>query len=229
MQRCNQPPSKPFVKWSCCRNACRLYICEYVFEFMDRPDIFAITCADELIRWYWTKQELIGLCKHKLLDRTGAKETLLLRLVDAFNGKTSSVSKSSNSNPKPLSKKNVAVNYTLETIITPAYKNGREARSFFQQHCGPTFRFSIALLAFIKKNQGKTLHTVIEEWHRLEALTKTPGYKSTLPPQLQYNQYIRDFFSANPGKTLKEAQYCWKLKRSLPTGKHFYEDTDLQL
>lgn len=196
------------------------------FRCMDRPPIFSIQTAEELNRWYWTKQELIGLCRHVSISSSGSKEEMLTRLSATFNGNNNSVAHTTDKKTKSLPRTEHAFVYALDTILSPAYKNGREARRFFQEQCGTGFRFSIPLLAFIKKSTGKTLRDVVNEWHRLDAIKKSPGYKSTLPPGLQYNQYIRDFFADNPGTTLADARACWNKKRQLPLGKFVYERSD---
>ena len=50
--------------------------------------------------------------------------------------------------------------------------------------------------------------------------------KTVIDRQFEYNTYIRDFFEANPGKTLQQAIACWKYKKALP-GHNRYEDADL--
>jgi hypothetical protein len=100
---------------------------------------------------------------------------------------------------------------------------------FFKEHCGDTFHFSIPFMDFMKNNCGKTLQDAVNEWQRLDELTKNKNHKSTIPSGNQYNQYIRDFFVDNPNKTIKEARHCWQLKRALPLGRHVYERTDLGL
>jgi hypothetical protein len=66
----------------------------------------------------------------------------------------------------------------------------------------------------------------------METFTKIvsdKSFKSVIPAHNQYNQYIRDFFADNPGKTLKDARHYWKLKRQLPVQRHRYERSDLKL
>ena len=50
--------------------------------------------------------------------------------------------------------------------------------------------------------------------------------KTTIDGQFEYNQYIRDFFADNPGKSLQQAILCWKYKKALQ-GHNRYEKSDL--
>ena len=50
--------------------------------------------------------------------------------------------------------------------------------------------------------------------------------KPPIDKQFEYNTYIRDFFAANPGKTLPQAILCWKRKKAL-AGHNRYEAADL--
>jgi hypothetical protein len=117
----------------------------------------------------------------------------------------------------------------LNTIITDSYTNGPNTRQFFKEHCGERFHFSIPFMDFMKNNCGKTLQDAINEWKRLDELSKYKNFKSEIPEGNQYNKYIRDFFADNPNMTINQARHFWKLKRSLPLGRHIYERTDLEL
>lgn len=118
---------------------------------------------------------------------------------------------------------------TLETKITDSYTNRPNSRTFFKEHCGKKFHFSIPFMYFMKHNIGKTLNDAVIEWKKLNELTKDKKHKSKIPEGNQYNQYIRDFYEDNPNLSLIEARHFWKLKKELPLGKHIYEKSDLQL
>ncbi|MBL7993682.1 MAG: hypothetical protein JNN25_19750 [Candidatus Kapabacteria bacterium] len=82
---------------------------------------------------------------------------------------------------------------------------------------------------WMKANVGKTLGDAVQEWERLRERTADKKFASHIPEGNQFNQYMRDFFADNPDKTIEEARHYWKLKRSLPLGRHRYERSDLQL
>ncbi len=196
---------------------------------MKRPDIDKIKTGDELKRWYWLKEELVDFCKQVQLSYTGAKFDILERIAIALDNGISKKEKEPKSN-KPASKfiwsKSLL---SLDTVITDSYTNGPNTRKFFKQHCGDKFHFSIPFMNFMKNNCGKTLQDAVNEWQRLQQLKKDKNFKSEIPAGNQYNKYIRDFFTDNPKMTIEQARHFWKLKRSLPLGKHVYEKKDLEL
>jgi Domain of unknown function (DUF6434)/SAP domain-containing new25 len=196
---------------------------------MNRPDIRDIKSGDELKKWYWLKQELIDYCKLTQLSYTGAKFDILDRIASSLDNESSKPI-NLKPRPKPTSKFLWSTSkLTLNTIITDSYTNGPNTREFFKKHCGDKFHFSIPFMDFMKKNYGKTLQDAVNEWIRLHEQTKSKGFKSNIPEGNQYNKYIRDFFADNPTKTIKDARHFWKLKRSLPLGRHIYESTDIKL
>jgi Domain of unknown function (DUF6434)/SAP domain-containing new25 len=193
---------------------------------MKRPEILKITNGKELKKWYWLKQELVDYCKRTKVNYTGTKFEILDRIANKLDRKNTVVK----------NKKTTHSNFdwhsqalTLNTVITSSYKNSQNVRRFFKQHCGIQFHFSIPFMHYMKTNSGKTLKDAISEWKRLNTLTKDKTFKSNIPSGNQYNQYIRDFFADNKNLSLNDARHFWKLKRSLPLGKHIYEKSDLKL
>jgi hypothetical protein len=193
---------------------------------MKRPKILNIKTGDELKKWYWLKSELVALAKTIGISYTGAKFEILDRIATRLDGKNViSISKQSKKSNFNWSKDLL----TLDTIITDSYTNGPNTRAFFKSHCGEKFHFSIPFMNWMRENQGKKLKDAVTEWKRLEKLSKNPNFKSEIPAGNQYNKYIRDIFTDNPTMTIEEARYFWKLKRSLPLGRHIYEPSDLKL
>jgi hypothetical protein len=82
---------------------------------------------------------------------------------------------------------------------------------------------------FMKNSCGLILKDAINEWQRLNEQRKDKKFKSEIPSGNQFNKYIRDFFADNPNMTVEQGRHFWKLKRSLPLGKHIYERNDLEL
>jgi len=196
---------------------------------MKRPDIKDIKTGDELKRWYWLKQELADYCRLLNISYTGVKFEILERIATNLDngGKV-------NTKPTPAKPKSSKFDWhseklTLATVLTDSYKNTQNVRRFFQQHCSEKFHFSIPFMHFMKNNCGKKLQDAVNEWKRMNEQHKDKNFKSEIPPGNQYNKYIRDFFADNPNMTIEQARQCWKLKRSLPTGKHTYEKSDLSL
>jgi hypothetical protein len=195
---------------------------------MTRPPITTITHGKELKKWYWLKEELVNYCKLTKINYTGTKFEILERVANVLDNVSDQKSKTTKQ--KITSKFDWhSEKLSLDTIITDSYKNSQNVRRFFKLHCGEKFHFSIPFMAFMKSNVGKTLDAAVNEWYRLDEQGKDKNFKSEIPEGNQYNKYIRDFFADNPTKTIKDARHFWKLKRSLPLGRHVYERSDLKL
>lgn len=80
---------------------------------------------------------------------------------------------------------------------------------------------------WMKKNAGKTYQDAVNKWKEIYKEKKT-GKKYEISSQFQFNQYIRDFFQANPGLSRNDAIECWKYKKAQP-GKNQYENSDLHV
>ena len=206
---------------------------------MTRPDISSITTGEDFKKWYWLKEEVVNYCKAAKIPYSGSKFDIIDRIANVLDNKidnkipTDEPSKSDKITPKS-SKTILKMNWhtahlTLDTVITDSYKNGQNVRRFFQEHCGEKFSFNIEFMAWMKKNEGKTLENAVNEWLRIAEQSKDKTFKSIIPEGNQYNKYMRDFFLDNPDKTIQEARHFWQLKRTLPLGLHKYERSDLDL
>ncbi len=195
---------------------------------MKRPDLIDIKTAEELQKWYWLKQELVDYCKLMKIHYSGSKAEIMDRIAETLETGVIKAEKRIKKQ-KFSSRFNWAKEVlTPDTMITDSYKNGQNTRRFFQEQIGPSFKFNIDFMAWIKANVGKTLRDAVEQWQLLEDRKKDKNFKSTIPSSNQYNQYMRDFFADNPDKTIKDARKYWSLKRSLP-GHNKYEKSDLKL
>jgi hypothetical protein len=192
-----------------------------------RPNIDDISSGEELKKWYWLKAELVEFCKKTGINYSGSKFEILDRIALSLDAEKVVLGEK---RVKPTSKFDWSKEaLTLETLITDSYRNGPNTRNFFKEYCGIRFSFNIPFMAWMKHNVGKNLRHAVEEWERLNAQSKDKNTQSVIPEGNQYNQYMRDFFSDNPTKTIKEARHFWQLKRALPLGEHQYERSDLDL
>jgi Domain of unknown function (DUF6434)/SAP domain-containing new25 len=195
---------------------------------MSRPKIENINSGKELKKWYWLKEELVQRCKKLGINYFGSKFEVLERLAAVLDGAEIKAYKKYQA---PQSKFDWAhEKLGLDTLVTDNYKSGANVRRFFEDQCGPDFRFSNAFTNWIKANVGITLGDAVAEWKRINALRKQdPLQKTALPASYLYNQYLRDFFADNPDKSIMEARRCWELKRALKADSFRYEKSDLDL
>ncbi|MEQ8676033.1 MAG: DUF6434 domain-containing protein [Aggregatilineales bacterium] len=192
-----------------------------------RPPIKTIKTGAELRRWYWLKEELVAYCQEHGIPYSAGKFELLDRIARFMDtGET----------PTPK-RKNITSKFdwhseqlSAETIITDSYKNTQNVRRFMTMHIGKHFKFNIDFMAWMRANAGKTLGEAVIQWQDLEARKADANFQTDIADHNQYNQYLRDFFEANPTLTTRDARTCWEFKRSLPTpdGRHVYDADDLQ-
>lgn len=193
-------------------------------ESTTRPSLLDVKTGQELHQWYWLKAELVDYCKTLNLSYSGNKAEIKNRIANYLDGKKISTK-------KKKSKQQSTFNWAKEiltpaTIITDSYTNGPNSRRFFKDQLGPKFSFNIDFMQWMKENTGKTLADAVEAWKELEARKKDKNFESKIPASNQYNRYTRDFFKANPGRSLAEARAAWAYKKSIP-GHNRYEDGDL--
>ena len=61
-----------------------------------------------------------------------------------------------------------------------------------------------------------TYGDLVEGWLDEEEKKKNPDYKSIIGKQFQYNQFQRDFYAAEKGKSREALNKAWKLVRDTP-------------
>ena len=191
-----------------------------------RPELNNSISLHDFLGFYWLKTELVSFCKTNGISAAGGKIEITGRIEHflATGEVVRAVGK-----PSPTSEfdwNNSALN--LNTKLTDNYKNTENMRAFMTLHTGSHFRFNTEFMNWAKSNTGKSLREAIEEWNAIYIRRKNKEYKTEIPPQFEYNRYIRDFMVDNPGQTRASAMYFWKLKRR-QRGDNTYCVTDLFL
>lgn len=195
-----------------------------------RPDLDGITDSETFRDWYWLKAELIAFSQRHGLRSNGSKAELAERIAHYLETgeHTAPEARPRHARRRPKSRVDWArLEITPETVITDSYTNGPNVRAFFEAQIGPRFRFNIAFMDWMRRNDGKTMAEATDAWLEIERLRKS-GVKAPIPDSNLYNRYLRDFFSANPGRSMAEARACWQAKRHRP-GSNLYEAEDLDL
>ncbi|WP_421707503.1 DUF6434 domain-containing protein [Algihabitans sp.] len=188
-----------------------------------RPDLDRIPDAATFRDWYWLKAELVAFCRTQGLSYAGSKAEIAERIARHFESDGCSGPGTASRDPKGESRPRgqrvtsrvnwARLKITPETVITDSYTNGPNVRAFFQTQIGPRFRFNIAFMEWMRANCGKTMADAVQAWLAIECRRKA-GEKAPIPASNQYNRYLRDFFEANPTRSLAEARICWLAKRS---------------
>ena len=115
---------------------------------------------------------------------------------------------------------------TVDMVIEEGIIKAHNFKAFMKEHVGATFYFNLEFTNWMNNNIGKTLGDAVDEWKRLDALSKDENFEGTVIPHEVYKQYMRDFFKDNPNKTVKVARKYWKIKRTMP-GDLKYSKADL--
>jgi hypothetical protein len=176
--------------------------------------------AKEFLDQYWLKEELIKICEEKKLPKSGSKQDLVNYIACFLDRKP--VIRKENTREQ----KSAIQDITPDMIIDTHYSNDENHRRFFISQIGENFKYNVRFMNWMKDNKGKkTYREAIEEWKRIFE-EKKQGYKTVIGNQFEYNQYTRDFFENNKGRTREECIECWNYKKS-KSGSHTYEDSDL--
>lgn len=178
---------------------------------------------DDFLDYYWLKNELYKFCKSNSIPANGSKKELTDRIYKYL--KTGEIIKSE----KKLKQKKYdsSLKITLESEIPEGYNNDQNHRAFFKEVIGEHFKFNVQFMNWMKDNNGKTYQDAVDEWLRI-AEEKKSGKRTIISGQFKYNQYTRDFYSANKGYSREDMIKCWKYKKSLP-GSNIYEESDLSV
>jgi hypothetical protein len=172
-----------------------------------RPEITQISSAEEFLRWYWLKEELILFCRQRKLSTVGQKPEIAARIVAYLNGDALPAS------TKKSARGEMPSTFTKDTVIGTGWRYNPSLGKFFRDQCGSTFRFNAAMRTFIHNGSGKTLSQAIQCYR--ESVTKNAP-KQEIIPQNEYNRHSREYSEQNPKASRQEILAAWWNKRSRP-------------
>lgn len=191
----------------------------------DRPS--KITSLDDLKNYYWMKSALMKFCKNHHLPTQGAKSDLIERIGVYLSTGTRMGFKSI----KKQGERDSSNRITKNTLVKN-YNNDSETRKFFVEHLGEKFKFNSYLRQFTDPDNIQpniTYGDLVNGWISFENNRKNSSKSHIIPPQFEYNQFIKDYFSDEKGATLKMAISAWESLVSTKgprTYKRFKEDTN---
>lgn len=185
---------------------------------MERPILEKSLDSKIFRNFYYLKEELVDFCRKNGLPISGGKLELTDRI--AYFLDTGKIITTQTNKQKRITISEIK----KDTIIETNFVCSQQHRAFFKEQIGPSFSFPVAFQKWLKNNSGKTYQDAITAYYQIIE-DKKKG-KTEIEKQFEYNTYIRDFFTENSGKSLKEAIQCWKYKKQLP-GHNRYEKKDL--
>ena len=173
--------------------------------------------SDEFKQYYFLKEELKDFCRQEGLKVTGNKGDLEKRIIHYLDTGEKLTEPAIKNHPtqKPSE-------ITLDSKIGENFKCSEDKRRFFVNEIGGNFKFKVRFQKWLKSNPDMTYRDAVRAYHEIQ----NSNEKTEIEGQFQYNQYIRDFFNDNKGRTLNDAVKCWQYKKSLK-GSNCYEKTDL--
>ena len=193
-----------------------------------RPDLDKNIALKDFREFYWLKEELLAFCRIEGLHQSGGKLAVTER-IDHYlrtGEKLLPARKPATTGKSGFDWQTAEL--TTATIITDNYRNTRNVRKFFEEQIGKRFRFNVKFMNWMKSNAGKTLHEAVAAWLEIEQEKKSGKLPKEIPPQLEYNRYLRDFLADNPGKSRDIGIRLWKIKKKM-RGDNIYRKTDFKL
>lgn len=184
----------------------------------ERPELTKLSDGKTFRSYYYLKGELVAFCRENGLPVSGGKLELTERIacfLDTGKAPASAARRRPPAYAGPI---------TEETIIERDIVCSEKHRAFFAAKIGKRFSFNVPFQKWLKANAGKTYGDAVRAYEQI--LKEKKKEKTTIDGQFEYNQYIRDFFADNPGKSLQQAILCWKYKKALQ-GHNRYEKSDL--
>ncbi|WP_431026796.1 DUF6434 domain-containing protein [Lysinibacillus sp. LZ02] len=179
-----------------------------------RPPLTKDLNVEDFRNYYWLKEELQSFGRDNGMITSGSKLELTDRIaVFLQTGEIQQPLKKR----KTLSIENIAINLSLDTVITENHRCSQAVRAFFKAEI-PNFHFSTYIQNYFKENVGKTYRDVVSAWYEELERQKDPAYKKVIAPQFEYNQFIQDYFAdpKNNEKTRDDAITAWKEIKQLP-------------
>lgn len=161
---------------------------------------------------YWLKAELLKFCKAIGLSTVGSKQELIKR-IEAFVTTGCKIQPKVNKSASRDSYKPIKV----DTLVKD-YNNDVATRKFFVTHVGKRFHFNAYLRQFTDKNNitsGLTYGDLVAGWLDMESKRENPQHKTSIDNQFEYNQFVRDFYANEQGKSHADMVKAWGIVKTI--------------
>ncbi|MFI8824314.1 DUF6434 domain-containing protein [Streptomyces sp. NPDC053431] len=177
----------------------------------ERPALTPRLTGAELLRWYWTLEELTVLARTMGLSAGGGKAAVTARLAAALDGLPLP--------PAPARRRTAGASRQLtapvdgSTVIPEGQRCSQVLRAWFRSELGPSFHFDATMRAYIAENAGRTLADAARHWHETRGEAARPR---EIGAQFELNRFLRDWHAARPTGSRAEALAAWHDHRSRP-------------
>ncbi|MCR5625820.1 MAG: SAP domain-containing protein [Lachnospiraceae bacterium] len=188
---------------------------------MVRPEFESIKDYDEFCKYYWYREELIGICKAYGLKCSGSKIELNAVIKSYFSGERILPEKKKVKQTKVYLKE-----LTLKTgLIESGFTFGNRFREFFSDQTGvKPFKFNVDMVETVKvvKTTGDESFTLGD---LLDIYYGKKTYAQYDRSALQWNKFVKDFCKDEATKIyserLKAAAALWKIVRESDMKKEY--------
>ncbi|MGW4893200.1 DUF6434 domain-containing protein [Kitasatospora sp. NPDC004240] len=174
-----------------------------------RPPLTAGLTGAELLRWYWTLEELTGLARTMGLARHGGKTALTARLAAALDGLPPPAA--------PARRSPAAAQLTDpvdgDTVIPAGQRCSQVLRRYFTEAIGPGFHFDAHMRDYVAGNAGRTLADAVAHWHATRPDAARPR---EIAEQFEFNRFTTAWHREHPAGTRAQALEAWYAHRALP-------------
>ncbi|GLV97870.1 DUF6434 domain-containing protein [Streptomyces lavendulae] len=165
----------------------------------------------ELLRWYWTLEELSALARRLGVPAGGGKAVLTRRLAAALDG---------HAPPPPAATprragRRLAAPVDGGAVIPEGQRCSQVLREFFVREIGPGFHFDAFMREYVAQGAGRTLDEAVAHWHATRRQAAEP---QPVGAQFEFNRFLRDWHSRHPDGSRTEALAAWRDHRSRPRG-----------
>ncbi|MBL1082313.1 hypothetical protein JK359_10010 [Streptomyces actinomycinicus] len=174
-----------------------------------RPPLTPGLTGAELLRWYWTLDELTALARAMNVARHGGKAALTARLAAALDGLPLPAAPDRR---RPATAQ-LAEPVDGDTVIPAGQRCSQVLRRYFVEAIGPGFHFDAFMRDFIAQNPGRTLADAVAHWHATRPDAARPR---EIGEQFEYNRFTSAWHRQNPGGTRDQARRAWLAHRALP-------------
>ncbi|KAB1139140.1 hypothetical protein F7R91_41050 [Streptomyces luteolifulvus] len=174
-----------------------------------RPPLTADLTGAELLRWYWTLDELTALARTMGVARHGGKAALTARLAAALDGLPLPVVPARR---RPTTAQ-LAEPVNGGTVIPADQRCSQVLRRYFVEAIGPGFHFDAFMRDFIAHHPGRTLADAVAHWHATRPDAARPR---EIEAQFEFNRFTSTWHRQNPAGTRAQALEAWYAHRALP-------------
>lgn len=178
-----------------------------------RPALSATMSGDELRRWYWLKDELLGFARSLGIPTTGGKETLTARIAARLDGLafTEPANRRSGTAARQLTGP-----VTATTVIPAGQRCSQTVRAWFSEQVGASFRFDDQLRSFFASADGtRTLQDALDHYRATRPDRRRGGAKP-IDAQFEYNRFTRAWRAGNVGGSADDLRRAWQDYRNRP-------------